>query len=83
MACNAAGSTVTFSCFAMWVRCSTIFATEMRRKSKRWQRDKMVGNTFSGSVVAKINFTCAGGSSSVFNSALNAAVESMCTSSMM
>ena len=30
-----------------------------------------------GSVVAKMNFTCAGGSSSVFNSALNALVESM------
>ena len=41
------------------------------------------GNTFSGSVVANMNFTWAGGSSSVFSSALNAAVESMCTSSMM
>jgi hypothetical protein len=35
------------------------------------------------SVVAKTNFTCGGGSSSVFRSALNALVESMWTSSMM
>ena len=35
------------------------------------------------SVVAKMNFTCGGGSSSVFNSALKALVDSMWTSSMM
>jgi hypothetical protein len=34
-------------------------------------------------VVANMNFTCAGGSSRVLSSALNAAVESMWTSSMM
>src|SRR5215467_5650009 len=55
----------------------------MLRKSYRWQRDRIVGSTFSGSVVAKMNFTCSGGSSSVLSSALNAALESMCTSSMM
>ena len=55
----------------------------MRRRSKRWQRDMIVGSTFSGSVVANMNFTWAGGSSSVLSSALNAAVVSMCTSSMM
>ncbi len=43
----------------------------------------MVGRTFSGSVVARMNFTCDGGSSSVFSSALNALLESMWTSSMM
>jgi formiminotetrahydrofolate cyclodeaminase len=43
----------------------------------------MVGKTFCGSVVAKTNFTCGGGSSSVFSSALKAAAESMWTSSMM
>src|SRR5699024_9768256 len=36
-----------------------------------------------GSVVAKINTTCAGGSSSVFKSALNALVEIICTSSII
>ena len=41
------------------------------------------GSTFCGSVVASTNTTCAGGSSSVFSSVFDAAVESMCTSSMM
>ena len=38
-----------------------------RRKSKRWQREIIVIGIFLTSVVAKINFTCAGGSSSVFS----------------
>jgi hypothetical protein len=37
----------------------------------------MVSRTFSGSVVANMNFTWAGGSSSVFNSALKASFVSM------
>ena len=55
----------------------------MRRRSNRWQRDRTVTGTLRISVVAKMNFTWAGGSSSVFNKALKAEVESMCTSSMM
>ena len=55
----------------------------MRVKSYRWQRDRMVAGTFWISVVARMKMTWAGGSSSVFSSALNAAVESMCTSSMI
>ncbi len=55
----------------------------MRRRSKRWQRDSTVTGTLRISVVANRNFTCAGGSSSVLSSALNAEVLSMCTSSMM
>ena len=55
----------------------------MRVKSYRWQRLKIVTGTFCTSVVAKIKMTCSGGSSIVLSSALNAAVESMCTSSMM
>ena len=47
------------------------------------QRERMVSGSFCGSVVAKMNFTCGGGSSSVLSSALNAATDSMCTSSMM
>ena len=43
----------------------------------------MVSGTFCGSVVARMNTTWLGGSSSVFSSALNAAVDSMWTSSMM
>ena len=55
----------------------------MRRRSNRWQRLRIVGSTFCGSVVAKMNLTCSGGSSSVLSSALNAAEVSMWTSSMM
>ena len=55
----------------------------MRCRSKRWQRERIVVGTFCTSVVAKTNFTCAGGSSSVLSSALNDDVESMCTSSTM
>ena len=53
-------------------------ATEMRRRSKRWQRDSTVTGTLRISVVAKMNFTCGGGSSSVFSSALKALRLSMC-----
>ena len=55
----------------------------MRVKSYRWHLDRMVAGTFWISVVARIKMTWAGGSSNVFNRALKAAVESMCTSSMM
>ena len=43
----------------------------------------MVCSTFSGSVVAKTNFTNSGGSSTSFSSALNAADVTMWASSMM
>jgi hypothetical protein len=51
--------------------------------AKRWQRDWMVAGTLCASVVQRMNLTCSGGSSMVLSSALNAAVESMWTSSMM
>jgi hypothetical protein len=54
----------------------------IRRRSNRWQRLMIVGRILFASVVAKMNFTCGGGSSRVFNSALKAEAESMCTSSM-
>ena len=60
-----------------------ISATETRRRSNRWQRDSTVTGTLRISVVAKTNFTCGGGSSSVFSSALKALRESMWTSSTM
>ena len=44
----------------------------MPAKSKRWQRDRMVTGIFCASVVAKMNLTCGGGSSSVLSRALNA-----------
>ena len=46
-------------------------------KSNRWQRDKIVIGILLGSVVAKKNFTCSGGSSNVLSSALNASFVSM------
>jgi hypothetical protein len=49
----------------------------MRRRSKRWVRLSTVTGSFSTSVVANRNFTCAGGSSSVFSKALNALRDSM------
>ena len=55
---------------------------EMRRKSKRWQRETMVAGTFWGSVVARMNTTWGGGSSRVLSRALKAELESLCTSSM-
>ena len=51
--------------------------------SKCCVRERIVGSTFCGSVVASTNTTCAGGSSSVFSNVFDAAAESMCTSSMM
>ena len=52
-------------------------------KSKRCTRDRMVAGTFCGSVVHRMKTTWLGGSSSVFNRALKAAVDSMWTSSTM
>ena len=49
----------------------------MPAKSNRWQRERIVIGIFSGSVVQKMNFTCSGGSSSVFSKALNASRVSM------
>jgi len=41
-------------------------------KSNRWQRERIVIGSLSGSVVQSTNFTCGGGSSSVFSKALKA-----------
>ena len=42
-----------------------------------------MAGTLCSSVVARMNIRCSGGSSSVLSSALNAEVDSMCTSSMI
>ena len=69
---------------------STMYSASLRSSSaeSRWTsnccvRLRMVGSTFSGSVVASTNTTWSGGSSSVFSSVLDAAVDSMWTSSRM
>ena len=54
-----------------------------RRNAKRWQRERIVAGTLCSSVVARMNSRCSGGYSMIFSSALNAAVDSMWTSSMM
>ena len=71
------------SAFAILRIRAIITSGSIRRRSKRWQRERTVTGTLRISVVAKMNFTWAGGSSSVFNRALKALVESICTSSMM
>jgi len=43
----------------------------------------MVPITLSGSVVANTNFTCGGGSSTIFSRALKPCVVTMCASSRM
>ena len=43
----------------------------------------MVGNITSAEVPSRMNITPSGGSSSVLSSALNALIESMCTSSII
>ena len=80
---SASGEISTFSSSAILPKCSTSVSLRHARRSKRWQRDSTVTGTLRISVVAKTNFTCGGGSSSVFSSALKAGVDSMCTSSMM
>ena len=52
-------------------------------KSNLWHLESIVAGNFCGSVVAKINLTCSGGSSNVFNRALNAPVDNMWTSSII
>ena len=52
-------------------------------KSNLWHLERIVTGTLWGSVVAKMNLTWEGGSSSVFRRALNASFVSMWTSSMI
>ena len=79
---SASSSALTFSASQIFFRWSVICRVEMSRKSNRWQRERMVAGTFTGSVVEKMNLTCWGGSSRVFSSALKASLVSMWTSSM-
>ena len=76
---SASASSVICAPSAPAIRRSRAIITSgsIRRRSKRWQRDRTVTGTLRISVVAKMNFTCGGGSSSVFSSALNALVDSM------
>src|SRR5690242_82892 len=81
--CSAVLSAVMCSFSQISCRCSTVSLLVILLKSKIWQRDKMVGIILCFSVVAKIKMAKDGGSSKVFRKALNAAEESMCTSSII
>ena len=80
---NASSSASIFSAVKTLWKSLTKVSILIRCKSKRWQRDKIVTGTLRISVVAKINITWAGGSSRVFNKALNALLESIWTSSII
>ena len=80
---TAFGSIASASAPKIRVRCWPRRDAGTSLKSYRWQRDRIVVGIFSGSVVARMNFTWLGGSSSVLSNALNELLESMCTSSIM
>ena len=83
MSRSTSGDTSAPSSCAMPVSRSIMSCMAMRWKSNRWQRETMVGGSRSGSVVARTNTLCGGGSSSVLRNALNASFVRACASSMM
>ncbi len=83
MSVSASASCAIFSTAQIFSSCEAISRTSRRLKLNRWQREIIVAGTLCGSVVANTRYTCAGGSSRVFSSALNACGVSMWTSSMM
>ena len=83
MMLRASSSAVMFSFAAMFCRCLLISSTVILLKSNIWHRDRIVGMILCFSVVARMNFAYAGGSSNVLRKALKAACESMWTSSMI
>ena len=78
-----ATSAGTDSACSTCCRCEATVSGAMGRRLNCRQRDSTVTGTFCGSVVASTNLRYSGGSSSVFNMALNAVLVSMCTSSIM
>ncbi|MBA7592690.1 hypothetical protein ES708_34883 [subsurface metagenome] len=83
MSLSPSGSIVMPSAAQMVSSLATTLDWEMRLKSKRWQRDMIVGNTLCISVVASTKITWGGGSSSVLSRALEALLLSIWTSSMI
>ena len=79
----AAASKAIFSWPSTFCKCSLMVWLAICRKLNCKQRLSTVTGTFWGSVVAKMNLTCAGGSSNVFSMALKALLDSICTSSMI
>ena len=83
IAATASGSYARPISSKMPARCFSRSSSGMSLKSRRIQRERMVAGILCGSVVARMNTACAGGSSSVLRSALKALSVSMCTSSMI
>jgi hypothetical protein len=83
MAVSACSSAFTPSALTMRASWAAMTSSAIGWNSRRWQREVMVGRTLSDSVVARMNFTQGGGSSSVLRSALKASLVSWWTSSMM
>ena len=79
---SAAGSALIASTSRMCLRCAAISDGVICLRLNCRQRESTVTGIFCGSVVARMNLTCSGGSSRVFSMALKAELESMCTSSM-
>ena len=79
----ASSSIANPSFFAIFINWRVIISVGIGRKKNCWTRLRIVAGSLSASVVARINTTCSGGSSKVFNSALNAGFDSMWTSSMI
>ncbi len=75
-------SAAIFSAPSTCSRCEVIAPAGMFLRLNCRQRDRTVTGIFCGSVVARMNLMCSGGSSSVFSIALNDELESMCTSSI-
>ncbi len=80
---RASGSASMPSSLQTRLSSATMFAWVWRWKSNRWHRERMVGSSLWGSVVARTKMTWGGGSSSVLRRALEASLVSMWTSSMM
>ncbi|EXI76095.1 MAG: hypothetical protein AW07_00609 [Candidatus Accumulibacter sp. SK-11] len=80
--CSAAGSALIASTSRICRRWLAISGCVICLRLNCRQRESTVTGIFCGSVVARMNFTCSGGSSRVFSMALKAELESMCTSSI-
>ena len=79
---SASRSKATFSSLSTLPRCAVIAARGICFRLNCRQRDSTVTGIFCGSVVARMNLMCAGGSSRVFSIELKAGLDSMCTSSI-
>ena len=76
-------SIFAFSAWAIFFNLLIVSAAPTFLKSNRWQREIIVSGTLWISVVQRIKIIRAGGSSKVLSRALNAEIESICTSSMI